>query len=282
MRKTINILGVNFDVVSSDETLLKIDGWLSTSHSFFGFRKQYYIVTPNPEILLEAQKNPEFKDILNNADLSIPDGIGVLWASKFQKIAQQEDTKWKRFGKWIASLGMIGLSKKYIRTELPERVTGVDLMERMCLLAAEKKHSIFLLGAADGVAEKTAEKLKQKYPELQIVSTFAGTPNEGDDKQIVEYINAFKPELLFVAYGAPKQELWIDRNLKHLDTVKVAIGVGGAFDFISGLQKRAPKFFQKYGIEWMYRLYRQPTRAKRIWNAVVKFPIKIYKAKIDK
>lgn len=279
MRKTINILGVNFDVVSSDDTLLKIDGWLSTTHSFFGFRKQYLIVTPNPEILLEAQKNEEFANILNNADLSIPDGIGVLWASKFNKITEEKDSKWKRLGKWFMSLGMATVSKSYIKTELPERVTGVDLMERICHLAAEKKHSIFLLGALEGVAEIAAEKLIKKYPNLEIVGTYAGNPKEEDEKEIVDMINIAKPEIIFVAYGAPKQELWLDRNLKKLTTIKIGMGVGGAFDFISGKATRAPEKLRKYGLEWAYRLYKNPSRIKRIWNATVRFPIEIFRNK---
>ncbi len=279
MRKTINILGVNFDIITSIEAVSRVDNWLSTYSGFFNFRKQYLIVTPNPEIVLEANKNSEYMEVLNNADMSIPDGMGILWASKFKKITEAENNKWKRLSKFFISLGFTALSKKYATTEIPERVTGVDLMEKICAMAGERGHSIFLLGAAEGVAEKTAVKLIQKYPNLKIVGTFAGTPSEEDETDIVELINSTKPEIIFVAYGAPKQELWLSRNLRKLETVRVGMGVGGSFDFIAGVQKRAPVKLRKAGLEWLYRLYKQPSRVKRIWNAVVTFPIKIFKDK---
>jgi len=279
MRKTINILGVNFDVITSIEAVSRVDNWLSTYSGFFNFKKQYLIVTPNPEIVLIANRNPEFIEVLNSADMSIPDGIGILWASKFKRITEEENNKWKRLSKFFISLGFTVLSKKYATTEFPERVTGVDLMDKICAMASERGHSIFLLGASEGVAEKTAVKLIKKYPKLRVAGVYAGTPNEEDEKDIVELINSVKPEIIFVAYGAPKQELWLSRNLRKLETVRVGMGVGGSFDFISGIQKRAPEKMRKLGLEWLYRLYKQPSRIKRIWNATVTFPIKIFKRK---
>ena len=279
MRKTINILGVNFDIITSIEAISRVDNWLSTYSGFFNFRKQYTIVTPNPEIVLKASKDLEYMEILNNADMSIPDGMGILWASKFKKITEAENSKWKRLSKFFVSLGFTALSKKYATTEIPERVTGVDLMEKICAMAGERGHSIFLLGASEGVAEKTAVKLIKKYPKLRVAGVYAGTPNEEDESKIVELINSSKPEIVFVAYGAPKQELWLSRNLRKLETVRVGMGVGGSFDFIAGVQKRAPEKIRKLGLEWLYRLYKQPSRVKRIWNAVMVFPIKIFKSK---
>ncbi|HPU95094.1 MAG TPA: WecB/TagA/CpsF family glycosyltransferase [Candidatus Gracilibacteria bacterium] len=279
MRKSINILGVNFDVITSIEAVSRVDNWLSTYSGFFNFKKQYLIVTPNPEIVLIANKNPEFMEILNSADMSIPDGIGILWASKFKRITEEENNKWKRLSKLFVSLGFTAISKKYAATEFPERVTGVDLMDKICAMAAERNHSIFLLGAEEGVAEKTAVKLIQKYPKLKIAGVYAGTPNEEDEAEIVELINSTKPGILFVAYGAPKQEFWITRNMRKLESVRVGMGVGGSFDFISGTIPRAPMKLRKAGLEWLYRLYKQPSRVKRIWNAVITFPVKIFKNK---
>lgn len=279
MRKTINILGVNFDVITSTEAVSRVDNWLSTYSGYFNFKKQYTIVTPNPEIVLKATKDPEYMEILNSADMSIPDGMGILWASKFKKISENEKSPWKRLGKLFASLGFTALSKRYATTEIPERVTGVDLMEKICAMTSERGHSIFLLGAEEGVAEKTAVKLMQKYPALKVAGVYAGTPNEEDEKDIVELINSTKPEIVFVAYGAPKQEMWLSRNLRKLESVRVGMGVGGSFDFISGTRKRAPEKMRKIGLEWLYRLYKQPSRVKRIWNAVVAFPVKIFKNK---
>lgn len=280
MRKIVKILGVNFDNLTEKEALNEVGNWLQ-NEGFLNkiFKKQYTIVTPNPEFLIEANKNPEFFKVLNKADLSIPDGIGILWASKFDKITDPQDSKLKKFSKWLISLGMGLFNRSYLKTELKERITGVDFMQRLCSLAESKGSKVFLLGAGEGVAELTAEKLQKKYPNLLIAGTFAGSPKEKDESEIIEILNVFKPEILFVAYGAPAQELWIDRNLKKVSSIKVAMGVGGAFDFISGTSKRAPEKMQKLGLEWLYRLYHQPSRIKRIFNAIVRFPIKVLKNK---
>jgi N-acetylglucosaminyldiphosphoundecaprenol N-acetyl-beta-D-mannosaminyltransferase len=128
------------------------------------------------------------------------------------------------------------------------------------------------LGAADGVAEKTKEKL-EIMKHITIVGTYAGTPDPKNDSMLQNIINDAKPDLLFVAYGAPKQELWLERNLPHLRTIKVAMGVGGAFDFITGIRKRAPLWMRKIGLEWLFRVIQQPSRLKRIINATIIFPL---------
>lgn len=276
MREKIKILGVNFDKITSKEALEKISEWLSPG---FHLKKKHFIVTPNPEFLITAQKDEKFRRILNKASLSIPDGTGILWAAKFKSISKEEDSKLKKFSKWLVSLSMIPVSKRYLKTEFPERVTGVDLMKSICKLAAEKESKVFLLGAKKGVAEIATEKLIKKNPNLQIVGTYAGTPKIKHEKKIVRLINRVKPDILFVAYGAPAQEKWINRNYKKIDSLRLAIGVGGAFDFIAGTKKRAPVSMQKTGLEWLYRLYKQPSRAKRIFNATIKFPIKVLSKK---
>lgn len=276
MREKITILGVNFDKITTKDALEKISAWLSPG---LHLKKRHVIVTPNPEILLHAQKDAKYRRILNRADLSIPDGIGVLWASKFKKISKNNDSTLKKCSKWLVSLSMIPFSKEYIRTELPERVTGVDLMEKICKLAAIKESKVFLLGAGKGVAERTAEKLMEKYPEILITGLYAGTPKEKHERKIRRMIEKSEAEVLFVAYGAPNQEKWMERNIRHLSNIKVAMGVGGSFDFISGEKKRAPTVMQKTGLEWLYRLAKQPSRAKRILNATVVFPIKVFRRK---
>ena len=274
MREKVKILGVNFDCTTTKESLEKIAGWLEPGFHLFN---KHIIVTPNPEILLAAQKDEKYRRILNKASLSIPDGIGILWASKFKHITDRTDSKIKKFSKWIVSLGMIPFSKNYTRTVLPERITGVDLMKKICGVAAEKGSKVFLLGAGEGVAGLAAEKLIKKHPNLQIVGVYAGTPKIRHEKKIVKLINSVEPEILFVAYGAPAQEKWINRNYKNISSLRIAMGVGGAFDFIAGVKKRAPKTIQKAGLEWLYRLYKQPSRFKRIINATIVFPIKIFR-----
>lgn len=274
MRKTVKILGVKFDAITGKEAVKTVENWLSPG---LHWKNKHIIVTPNPEILLEAQKDEEYRKILNKADLSLADGIGILWASKFKEITSFFESNWRRFSKWLVSLSMIPFSKIYIRTVIPERITGVDFMKKICKIAATKKLKVFLLGAQEGVAEIAAEKLVRENPNLEIVGTYAGTPRPKDEKLIIDLLNAFKPEILFVAYGAPQQEEWIFRNYKKIKSLKIAMGVGGAFDFISGKTKRAPAIMQKTGLEWLYRLSKQPSRIKRIINATVVFPIKIFK-----
>ncbi|MEK7673375.1 MAG: WecB/TagA/CpsF family glycosyltransferase [Patescibacteria group bacterium] len=237
---------------------------------------QKQICTPNPEMILEARKNPKFLEILKKSALNIPDGIGILWAAKYLKITEKNHSKIVKAAKWLGTLATIPFYSKYIKTELPERVTGVDLMQEICKKAAKENLKFFLLGAQEGVAERTKEILQKKYPSLKITETHAGSPHLKDEKEILNLINKSEAQILFVAFGAPQQEIWISRNLKHLKSVKVAIGVGGSFDFIAGIRKRAPKLLQKLGLEWLYRLVQEPKRIKRIYNATIKFPFKIF------
>lgn len=234
-------------------------------------------MTPNPEMLLEAQKNQQFRDVLNRAWLSIPDGIGILWASTFQNIAYRNGELLRIF-KAGASLASLFLYPKFCRKIFPERITGADLMQSICAVSIHNRTPIFLLGAVPGVAEKVKEILEIRYPNVNIVGTFSGSPEENDFPRIQSLIAETRPEILFVAYGSPAQEIWSAKHLKQLQSVKIAMGVGGAFDFIAGVRKRAPKWMQKTGIEWLYRLMQEPSRFKRIWNAAVKFPLTVIKS----
>ena len=210
------LLGVGFTIATEKEVLEYIITGLEKK------AEKYYIVTPNPEILVIANKNKNYKTVLNEAKLALPDGVGVTIASKL-------------LGK--------GLKR---------RITGVDLVEMLCMEGAKKPITIGFLGSRPGVADKTAECLQKKYPGLKVI--FAKEEwNEGSSKQI---------DILFVAFGSPKQELWIAENLSKLP-VKVVIGVGGSFDFISGRVKRAPAWIRKAGFEWLYRLINEPWRIKR-------------------
>jgi len=272
MSETIKILKVRFDKITMDEALAK-------AISFAKDKKQHYICTPNPEILLTAEKNPKYLEILNHSDLNIADGTGILWAAQFTKITEKSK-KIGIFAKWLSSLSSILFYPKYIHTELSERVTGTDLMQKICEKSAKENLKIFLLGAAEGVAEKVKEILEKRYPGIKVKGTFAGSTSQKYEKIIIEKINKTDTQILFVAYGAPGQEIWISRNITKLKNIKLAIGIGGAFDYIAGVRKRAPKWLQKIGAEWLYRLIQQPSRIKRIFNATIKFPIKILKKRL--
>jgi N-acetylglucosaminyldiphosphoundecaprenol N-acetyl-beta-D-mannosaminyltransferase len=204
------------------------------------------IVTVNPEFIVAAQHDGEFKKILNAADLSVPDGFGLKIGARLsgQKIG--------------------------------ERITGVDLTWEIAKLASERGWSLFLLGGKAGVAYKTAQRLKLVHPKLKIAGTYAGSPQE---EGIIKKINSTKPDILLVAFGAPKQEKFIYNYRTRLN-VKAAMGIGGTFDFISGTISRAPKWMRALGLEWLYRLIRQPKRLGRIFTAVVKFPLLVLWGKI--
>lgn len=204
--------------------------------------KKTFVVTPNPEFFVFARHNPWFEAILKKADLAIPDGIGLVWASRF--------------------LGQ----------PIKERISGTDLMEKLCRKAAKKKWSVYLLGGEAGVAKKTLVVLKKRYPglqgwaesgpELELVTDHLSPITEKKIAKIIQEINTKEPDLLFVAFGMGKQEKFITDNWGKLK-VTLAMGVGGAFDYLSGQVPRAPEWVRKAGLEWLFRLFRQPWRWKR-------------------
>ena len=250
----LTILGVQIDNLKELDILEKIGQFLDTN-------KQHYIVTPNPEFLVATQKDEKFKKILNNADIAIPDGFGLKIASQI-----------------------------LFRQKL-HRHTGVDLMVKSCKLATKKNKSIYLFGAGKGVAQETAQKLKKQFPKLKIAGAHSGgiinyqlsiiNPELNKDDNLAK-IKQASPDILFVALGQIKQEKWIVKNLSKLPSVRLAIGIGGSFDYISKKTLRAPKFLRILGLEWLFRLILQPKRLKRIWNAVVVFMWLILKEKLTK
>lgn len=233
----MNLLGMEIDDMGVDEVL-------SLALKGLEAGKKTFIATPNPEMLVLAKQNTEFKDILNSADIKIPDGAGL------------------KFGAMI--LGQ----------KLKNRVTGVDLMEKLCIASAECGYKIYLLGAQKGVAAEAAKSLNTKFAQLKIVGAeYGGKMDEWDNRIIIEHINALSPDMLFVALGHGKQEKWIFENLKKLPSVKLAMGVGGAFDFFAGRIKRAPRWMRAAGLEWLWRLIQEPQRYKRILTAIIIFPL---------
>jgi len=266
---TINILGVKIDRRSEDEIVRVVDHSLDKD-------EQKKIYTPNPEFIVEGKKNPKFVEVLNNADINIPDGIGLLWASKFLTLPNRfEDIKkinvLYTYYQVLYSLFSLIISPSFCTQFIPARISGSDFFWTIVDMCNKKNKRIFLLGAAPGIAERVRDRLQKIYPKLQVAGTYAGSPDRSMDDDICHFINTGKPDVLFVAYGAPKQELWIDRNIEKLPSVKIAIGVGGTFDFVAGVAKRAPAIMRKFGLEWLFRLITMPSRVKRIYNATFKF-----------
>jgi N-acetylglucosaminyldiphosphoundecaprenol N-acetyl-beta-D-mannosaminyltransferase len=233
---TINILGIPVHAVTMADTLALIDGYMAEP-------RVHQIATVNPEFIMAAQRDAAFRHALRTADLCLPDGVGVLFAARRQ-------------GK-----------------QLPERVPGSELVYRLAERAAERGWPLFLLGAAPGVAEAAARVVCERYPGLIVAGTHAGSPAVKENAEIVERINDSRASLLYVAYGAPKQDKWIERNRGNL-AVRVAIGVGGSLDFVTGRAVRAPQWAQARGLEWLYRLYKEPWRWRRML-ALPRFAVKV-------
>lgn len=234
--KSIKILGVKIHQVTNETAYNRFLTLMEEP-------KFSMICTPNTEIVMVAQHDAELKEVLQDADLVIPDGIGLIYASKIHQLG------------------------------LTERVTGIDTMERILKYANNTKKSIYLFGGKPGIAEKAAEKMKETYPNIQIKGIRDGYYKKEEEDKIIDHINEVKPDLLFVALGAPKQEKWIYQHRKILN-VKVAMGVGGALDVWAGAAKRAPGIFQKLHLEWFYRLAKEPTRIGRMMS-LPKFMIKV-------
>ena len=194
-------------------------------------KKKSFIVAINPEKIMHGTRDPELKELLNSATYQIPDGNGVVLLSK------------KQGGK------------------IKERVTGCDLFQQLCELAALENKKVFLYGAKPGVAAQAKEVLEQRYKGLNIVGTLDGY--QKDQQLIIDTINQAKPDFLFVALGSPAQEKWIRANMEQLD-VSIFQGVGGSFDVVSGNIKRAPIFMQKLGLEWLHRVILEPKRIGRM------------------
>lgn len=220
----VNVLGVAFDNLTMDEAvdqalaLLEQDG-------------PHLVATPNPEIVQRAGKDPEFAEILSNADLVIPDGVGVIYAAKI------------------------------LGRPLKGRVPGVDLASALMGRMAGTGKRLYLLGSAPGVAEQAAVNLRAAYPGLVVCGTHDGYFKE--DGPVVNAIREARADIVFVCLGAPKQEKWITANGAAAGA-RLYIGLGGALDVFSGKVERAPEKFQKLGLEWLYRLMKEPSRIGRM------------------
>jgi N-acetylglucosaminyldiphosphoundecaprenol N-acetyl-beta-D-mannosaminyltransferase len=218
------ILSVRIDNDTREEAREKIRLFLADG-------KQHSIFTPNPEMLVDAQTDKEFHDILNSGSLNICDGKGIE----------------------LVSQGKL------------HRISGVDFLQDICRIAAQEGKRVYLLGSRDEkVLQKAKELLEKQFPGIQICGTY---PGDG----VLEQIRATAPDILFVAFGHPKQEKWIHENLPQLPSVKIAMGVGGAFDMLSGKTPRAPRFLRAVGLEWLWRLLIEPRRIGRIWKATGRF-----------
>lgn len=253
----VDILGVCVDQIGIREAQERFLLWLAGRHE--GLLHQ--AVTVNPEFIMEAQKNTQFRNVLNNASLALADGVGLVFASVF----------------------LYGRKRRLFR------MTGVECVVMLARLCVRTGNTIYLLGAEQGIAERVAETLKRRHPALRIAGAEEGISKETQraeneergsrdaelDKEICKRIVDSRTDVLLVAFGAPKQDLWIARNAVHLSGVRIAVGVGGAFDYIASAASYAPQWVRSVGFEWAYRLITQPDRWRRIVTAVICFPFAV-------
>jgi len=226
MNEKINIIGINVDRLTKAEALERFAGFMDGDGLSL-------IVTPNSEIVLNASKDPALKAMVNHAAMVIPDGIGLVYASKM------------------------------LRQPLKERVTGIDFCHSALEWCAKNGRKVYFFGSKPGIAAKAAENKMKEIPGLQVVGTHDGYFKPEEEGQIAEEIRASGAEFLCVALGSPKQELFAQKYAQTLG-VKVAIGIGGSLDVWSGTLQRAPEFYCKNGLEWLYRLMQEPARIKRM------------------
>jgi len=224
MDRRVDILGVGFDRVALVDAVAQIEGCLDRGERTF-------IITANPEFVMLCREDPELAAIAAGADLVVPDGTGAVVAARL------------------------------LGDPLPGRAPGRLLVDRLAALATERRLSMFLLGAAPGIAERAAATLRGRHPELRIAGTYAGSAD--DDADVLPRVVAAAPDVLLVAFGMPKQERWIARNLPQLPSARVAVGVGGSLDYLAGAAKPPPGAVHAIGLEWLWRLVRDPKRWRR-------------------
>lgn len=233
------IFGVEFDNLSSGKALEE----MAVLRQSGG-----YVVTPNPEFVVRSLTDSRLKNIINRSNISLVDGVGIVWAAK------------------ILGLGRLN------------RTSGVDFMEMIIKLSDQKGWRIGLLGGRRNTAQKLAKLIERAYPSVKVPFAFAGSPDSSRDAQIREKIAGLNLDFLFVAYGNPKQEYWIERNLGKVDA-RVLMGVGGAFDYLTGNVARAPRWLRRLGFEWFFRLVVQPWRIKRQLSLIL-FILMVIKSRL--
>jgi len=279
--KRVAILDIEIDALTEEEALTAFSKLVEDG----GF---HYIFTPNPEIVMRAREDERFREIINRADLKLPDGAGLIWAAHFLsgKYKNRLSIFWHWF--WGLILTPLFLSRWKI---IPERITGVDFMDLVCKEAEKKAWRVAFVGGRGGVATKTAVFFRLRYPKLEVVEATAGPPYEAKD-ELIRKLKISAPQVIFVALPYAAYADFAEEMSKALNR-GVLVGVGGAFDFYVGEvsledptgrypARRAPHFMRRFGLEWLWRLLMQPWRARRVRQATWAFAKEVLKRKIGK
>lgn len=220
------LLGVPIDALTEAEAV----DWVARA---IADGRPRFVISVNPERIMHAGRDPAFAAVLRRADLALADGVGVLWAAR-------------RLGH-----------------ALPGRVAGVDFVKALAARGATAGWRFFFLGGDPGVAEAAGRVLRETYPGFMLAGAQSGSPEPGSDAASTEAVRSSRAQILLLAYGAAAEEAWLARNLERSGAV-IGLGVGGAFDFISGRTRRAPRWMREHGLEWLHRLGRQPWRWRRM------------------
>jgi N-acetylglucosaminyldiphosphoundecaprenol N-acetyl-beta-D-mannosaminyltransferase len=283
-QKQVTILGIKVLSTSTPHLLASIRENLSHN-------KKFYILTPNPELVLASTKNNNLKTALNSATFSIPDGIGLSQAATYLSLKAPKNIILRFVVVFFQGL-VVGAATFFNRDWLMQNlklIKGRVLFEELIGVANKKGWKVFFLGGYGKEAEKASERLRINYKGVKI-ETFAGPmvdangqPVSEEDRRLqmeaVAKINKFSPELLFVAFNNPKQEIWISKNLKSLN-IGGAMAVGGTFRYIAGLSKLPPDWMGRMGLEWLWRLVTEPYRLGRVFNALIVFPLRVFWFKV--
>ena len=291
-RKQAQILEIALSSTSKPRVLRFVRGKLGNFDKKGPQKRKFLIVTPNPEIVMRTQKDKELANIINSADFSLPDGVGLAAAYKFMFLPAPQN-KILRIPVLLIEGMIVGFSilfyPKWLTKDL-QIIKGRDFFLELCKLANKKTWRVFLLGGKYNVSERTAKNLQKSLKRVDIAS--ADGPNldkevnpatKSDvliEKDVVRSINKFRPHLLFVAFGSPKQEKWLNKWLEELD-IGGAMVVGGTFDYMARRRVLPPKWMENLGLEWVWRLITQPERTKRILKAFPLFPIKVFWHKLS-
>lgn len=236
--ETYPVLGVNISPCSKEDFYVSVNERLQNNDEKL---PPFFVVTVNPEIAIQSIIDNSFRNILQSSSLNTADGVGITWAVK------------------------------YLYHKSVDRITGSDSLEKICAVCAKLDQPVFFYGAGPGVAAKAADKLVERNPGLRVEGVYSpDSPNINfENLPITTQIELQHASVVFVALGAPSQEKWIYENMHKLSRCRLIIGIGGGLDFIAGTQKRAPQFFRKSGLEWMYRLYKEPSR----WRRMLRLPL---------
>jgi N-acetylglucosaminyldiphosphoundecaprenol N-acetyl-beta-D-mannosaminyltransferase len=251
-RDRIQVLGVSFDNLTRREAAAAIVGLARSA-------ERGYVVKPYSEFLPAAARDESVRAVLNDASLCLADGVGILWAAHYLSL---EGGRVRAVIQLPLSLAAMAFRPSSIRRPLRQAMRGVDLTWEVLSQTADACLSVYILGGTEEESRGAVARITERIPALSIAGARHGYFRGAEEKRIIEQINAAAPDILLVAMGFPKQERWIARNLPQLN-VGVAVAEGGSLSFISGTTPRAPSWMRQMGLEWLYRLLRQPWRLRR-------------------